>query len=88
LVNGRELQNLATPIRAQLGESHSAIELADLPAPDAPPHADRRRGAGPALELIDEGWRESTAAGTTGRDRLDDTVRDGESFGLALCAAA
>ena len=47
------LQHLATPIRAQLAESHSAVELAGVPASDA---CDRRRAEG-ACARADQGAR-------------------------------
>jgi isochorismate synthase len=68
------LQHLATPIRAQLADSHSAIELAGLLHPTPAVGGEPRQ---PALELIDElegidrGWY-------TGPVGWMDAAEDGE----------
>lgn len=82
LVRVANIQHLATPIRAQLTEPVSAVELAGLlhptPAVGGEPWA-RARGLIPALEGLDRGWY----AGPVG---WTDATEDGEFCVALRCA--
>ena len=87
LVKVQNVQHLATPIRAQLAEPISAVELAGAPA--SHPCGGGRAGAVaepliPALEGLDRGWY-------AGRDRAGPTWRRTASSawrcGARCCAA-
>ena len=82
IVKVANIQHLATPIRAQLTEPRSAVELAGLlhptPAVGGEPHAAAVPGI-PALEGIDRGWY----AGAVG---WTDANEDGEFCVALRCA--
>jgi isochorismate synthase len=89
------LQHLATPIRAQLAESHSAIELAGYLHPTPAIGGEPRQ---PALELIDElegidrgwytgpvGWMDATEDGEFCVGLRSALIRDREAHLFAGC---
>jgi isochorismate synthase len=82
IVKVANIQHLATPIRAQLTQPHSAIELAGLlhptPAVGGEPHAAAAPRI-PALEGLDRGWY----AGPVG---WTDANEDGEFCVALRCA--
>jgi salicylate biosynthesis isochorismate synthase/menaquinone-specific isochorismate synthase len=82
LVRVANIQHLATPIRAQLAEPHSAIELAGLlhptPAVGGEPR-DRAIPLIPALEGLDRGWYAGPVGWTDASD-------DGEFCVALRCA--
>jgi isochorismate synthase len=82
LVRVQNVQHLATPIRAQLAEPRSAIELAGLLHPTPAVGGEPRAAAEPlipALEGLDRGWY----AGAVGWSDLSD---DGEFCVALRCA--
>ena len=82
LVRIANIQHLATPIRAQLAEPRSAIELAGALHPTSAVGGEpweRARGLVPALEQLDRGWY----AGPVG---WMDATEDGEFCVALRCA--
>jgi isochorismate synthase EntC len=82
LVKVQNVQHLATPIRAQLAEPVSAVELAGLLHPTPAVGGEPREAAEPlipALEGLDRGWY----AGPVG---WTDLAEDGEFFVALRCA--